>query len=123
MGRQEEAGEQEAGSRAQESQQQGGAVAGLAATAAVRPGHAQLVKNPLAMQETRVQPLDGEDPREKGMATQSKVLAWRIPMDRGAWRATVSSLLVPGVSSFWCKIVNCRKPIKVLIKQTKTLIS
>ena len=31
--------------------------------------------------------LGWEDPLEKGMATHSSVLAWRIPMDRGAWRA------------------------------------
>ena len=31
----------------------------------------------------------GKDPLEEGMATHSSVLAWRIPMDRGAWRATV----------------------------------
>ena len=30
-----------------------------------------------------------EDPLEEGMATHSSILAWRIPMDRGAWRATV----------------------------------
>ena len=30
-----------------------------------------------------------EDLLEKGMATHSSVLAWRIPMDRGAWRTTV----------------------------------
>ena len=30
-----------------------------------------------------------EDPLEKGMATHSSILAWRIPMDRGAWQATV----------------------------------
>ena len=30
-----------------------------------------------------------EDPLEEGMATHSSVLAWRIPMDRGAWWATV----------------------------------
>ena len=29
-----------------------------------------------------------EDPLEKGMATYSSILAWRIPMDRGAWWAT-----------------------------------
>ena len=40
---------------------------------------AQLVKNPLAMQETPVQFLDQEDPLEKGTATHSKILAWRIP--------------------------------------------
>jgi len=33
--------------------------------------------------------LGWEDPLEKGMATHSSVLAWRIPMDRGAWQATV----------------------------------
>ena len=30
-----------------------------------------------------------ENPLEKGMATQSSILAWRISMDRGAWRAIV----------------------------------
>ena len=37
------------------------------------------VKNPLAIQETWVQYLDQEDPPEKGMATHSSILAWRIP--------------------------------------------
>ena len=40
---------------------------------------AQLVKNPLAMQETWVQSLGWEDPLEKGKATHSSILAWRIP--------------------------------------------
>ena len=40
---------------------------------------AELVKNPPAMQETWVQSLDWEDPLEKGMATHSSILAWRIP--------------------------------------------
>ena len=40
---------------------------------------AQLVKDLCAMQETQVQPLGQEDPLEKGMATQSSILAWRIP--------------------------------------------
>ena len=39
----------------------------------------QLVKNLTAMQETWVQSLGQEDPLEKGMATHSSVLAWRIP--------------------------------------------
>ena len=30
-----------------------------------------------------------EDPLEESMATHSSILAWRIPIDRGAWRATV----------------------------------
>ena len=48
-----------------------------------------MVKNPAAMQETQVQSLGWDDPLEEGMATHSSILAWRIPMDRGAWRATV----------------------------------
>ena len=39
----------------------------------------QTVKNLPAMQETWVQSLGQEDPLEKGMATHSSVLAWRIP--------------------------------------------
>ena len=39
------------------------------------------------MQETWVQSLGWEDPLEKGMATHSSTLAWRIPMDREAWWA------------------------------------
>ena len=50
---------------------------------------AQMVKNLPAMWETWVQCLGWEDPLEEGMATYSGVLAWRIPMDRGVWRATV----------------------------------
>ena len=46
------------------------------------------VKNLLAMQETWVPSLDWEDPLEKGMATHSSILAWKILMDRGDWRAT-----------------------------------
>ena len=38
-----------------------------------------MVKNPPAVQETRVRSLGGEDPLEKGMATHSSILAWRIP--------------------------------------------
>ena len=37
------------------------------------------VKNPPAMQETRVRSLGGEDPLEKEMATHSRILAWRVP--------------------------------------------
>ena len=39
---------------------------------------AQMVNNLLAMQETQVQSLSWEDPLEKGMATCSTILAWRI---------------------------------------------
>ena len=40
---------------------------------------AQRVKNLPAVQETQVRSLDWEDPLEKGMATHSSILAWRIP--------------------------------------------
>ena len=50
---------------------------------------AQLVKNPPAVWETWVQSLGWEDPLEEGMETHSSILAWRIPMDREAWRVTV----------------------------------
>ena len=40
---------------------------------------AQMVKNPPAIQETQVQSLGQEDPLEKGMATHSSILTWRIP--------------------------------------------
>jgi len=39
----------------------------------------QVVKNPPAMRETWVLTLSREDPLEKGMATHSSILAWRIP--------------------------------------------
>ena len=48
-----------------------------------------LVKDLPTMQETWVRSLGWEDPMEEGMATHSSILAWRMPMDRGAWRATV----------------------------------
>ena len=48
-----------------------------------------VVKNVPAIQEMWVRSLGQEDALEEGMATHSSILAWRIPMDRGAWRATV----------------------------------
>ena len=57
---------------------------------------AQLVKNLPAMWETWVQSLGWEDPLEEGMATHSCILAWRIPLDTGAWWAAVH-----GVAKSW----------------------
>ena len=45
---------------------------------------AQLVKNPPAMQETWVRSLGWEDSLEKGKATHSSILAWRIPWTVGS---------------------------------------
>ena len=41
------------------------------------------------MQEIQVRSLGQEDPLEKEMATRFSILAWEIPLDRGAWWATV----------------------------------
>ena len=49
----------------------------------------QMVKNSPAMRETWVPSLGWEDPLEEGMAAHSSILAWRIPMDRGARWAIV----------------------------------
>ena len=49
----------------------------------------QSVKSLPAMWETWVQSLGWEDPLENGTATHSRILAWKIPMDRGAWWAIV----------------------------------
>ena len=57
---------------------------------------AQKVKSPPAMQETCVKFLGWKDPLEEGMATHSSILAWSIPMDRGAWQVTVH-----GVTKSW----------------------
>ena len=50
-----------------------------------------VVKNPPAMQETWVQSLGQEDPLEKGIATHSTILVWRIP-----WTEEPSGLWVMG---------------------------
>ena len=51
-----------------------------------------MAKNQPAMQETWIQSLGWEDPLEKGKATHSSILAWRIPMGRDAWQATVHGI-------------------------------
>ena len=52
---------------------------------------AQLVKNPLAMQETLVRFLGQEESLEKGTAIHSSILAWRVP-----WTEELSSLQFMG---------------------------
>ena len=48
-----------------------------------------MVKNPPAIRKTWVPSLGQEDPLEDSMATHSSIFAGRIPMDGGAWWATV----------------------------------
>ena len=62
------------------------------------PFVAQWVENLPAMQETQGMripspSLGWEDPLEKGMATHSSIFAWRLPMDRGAWWATIHRVM------------------------------
>ena len=54
---------------------------------------AQMVKNPPAKQETGVQSLSQEEPLEKGIATHSSILAWRIPL-----------AIVHGVAKSWTRL-------------------
>ena len=56
----------------------------------------QMVKNLPTVQETWVQFLGWEDPLEKGMATHSSILAWRIP-----WTEMPSGLKSMGVTKNW----------------------
>ena len=58
-----------------------------------------MVKNLPAMWETQIRSLSWEDPLEEGMATHSSILAWRILMDRGAWRARVH-----GIAKSWTRL-------------------
>ena len=51
---------------------------------------AQTVKNP-AMRGICVRSLGRKDPLKEGMATPSSILAWRIPVDRGAWQQSMWS--------------------------------
>ena len=71
-----------------------------------------MVKSLPAMQETWVQILGQDNPLEKEMTTHSSILTWRIPMDRGAWQATVH-----GVAKSWVQLSEeaqhstaCRQP-------------
>ena len=52
-----------------------------------------MVKNLPAMWETWVRSLGWEDPLEENMAPDSSILAWRIPIDRGAWQAIVHGVI------------------------------
>ena len=57
-----------------------------------------MVKNLPVMQESQVQYSDQEDPLEKGMATRSSILTWRIPCTEE------SGATVPGVTKSWTRL-------------------
>ena len=60
-----------------------------------------MVKNLLAMQETWVPSLGQEDPLEKGTATHSSILAWKIP-----WTEEPGVAAVHGVAKHWKRLSN-----------------
>ena len=60
-----------------------------------------MIKNLPARQETWVLSLGGEDPLEKGMATYSTILAWRIP-----WTEKTGGLKSMGVTKSWTWLSN-----------------
>ena len=53
-----------------------------------------------------VQSLGWESPPEKGMATHSSILTWKIPMDRGAWWATVHGAREVNLVSLVLQVTN-----------------
>ena len=53
------------------------------------------------MRETWVRFLGWEDPLEDSVETHTSILAWRIPMDRGAWWA-----MIHGVAKSWTRLIN-----------------
>ena len=66
---------------------------------------AQTVNNLPAMQETWVRPLGQEDPLEKGTATHSSILAWRIPWTRS----------LVGYSPWGCKELDMTEQLTLLL--------
>ena len=59
--------------------------------------------------KTQVGSLGQEDPQKEGMVTLSSILAWRIPMDQGAWQAIVCGVTksltrLKGLSTYTCKV-------------------
>ena len=79
---------------------------------------AQMVKNPPTMQETWVQYLGGEDPLEKGMATYSSILAWRIPWTEKPGR--LQSMGSQRVRHDWMTNVFTFKTLEQLQNQSRT---
>ena len=63
------------------------------------------------MQVTQVRSLGSEGPLEEGTATHSSILAWRIPMDRGIWKATVHGV---AKTQTWLKQLSMHAYIAVL---------
>ena len=78
-----------------------------------------------AMRKTCVLSLSREDPLEKEMATHSSILAWRIPMDGGAWWATVHGVAKSWtqLSDFISLIMRVNVQCLILCKQVSVFIN
>ena len=77
---------------------------------------AQIIKNLFAMQETRVQSLGQEDLPEKGMATHSSILTWKIPwMEEPGWLHTVHGVTESDTTEqlHSLKTNKCGRPVNV----------
>ena len=71
---------------------------------------AQMVKNLPSIQENRIGSLSWKDPLEKGIATHSSILAWRIPLDRGAWQDTMHRVAKSRTRLKWLSTLHV-KPV------------
>ena len=77
-----------------------------------------MVKNLPAVQETRVQSLGWENPLEKGMATHSSILAWRIPCTEEPesydWAPLVAQTVknLPAIRESWVRPLGWEDPLE-----------
>ena len=76
---------------------------------------AQIVKNLPAMQESQVLSLGWEDPLEKGMATHSSILVWRIPWTKEPGR--LQSMRSQRVRHDWGDLASTKKDILNQLKE------
>ena len=61
-----------------------------------------------------IRSLDWEDPLEEGTATHSSILAWKIPMDRGAWRALTVKTWLKQLSTAYQRMFELQTHVIVL---------
>ena len=74
----------------------------------------QLVKNPPAVHETCIQSLGQEDPPEKGMATHSSILAWKIPWtEEPRWQSMGSQRVRHGWETKHACTAACQAPLSM----------
>ena len=84
---------------------------------------ALVVKNLPANVETYktwVRSLGWEDPLEEGMATHPSILAWRIPMNRGAWWVAKSQTQLKQLSRYTCRYISQRLFPTALDRETES---